>query len=140
MTIPPSPRRANIATRKLEAIISGADIRRICAEAASGAFLAAGTPTVIATLWPVDDAAAVHVTASLYEGLADGLTIDAALERARNECRSTPGLAAPKHWAGFVLVGEGNETIPVRRRAGRWTAAALSGFAALLIYLYYRRD
>jgi hypothetical protein len=106
----------------------------------TSAFLAAGTPSVIATLWPMDDAAAIHFTVQLYEGLGDGLTIDAALERARREVGATPGFAAPRHWAGFVLVGEGNETAPVRRRGGRWTLAAISGLSAFVIYLYYRRD
>lgn len=99
----------------------------------AGAFLAARTPAVLATLWPVDDAAAFRVTTAFYEGLADGLTAAAALDRARRDCLADPAFAAPRHWAAFVLVGDGDVTVPVRRRAARWPwALVLAGLAVLV--------
>jgi tetratricopeptide (TPR) repeat protein len=91
----------------------------------AGAFLAARTPTVLATLWPVDDGVAYRVMTSFYDGLADGLTTGAALSRARAACLSDPLTAAPRHWAAFVLVGEGDVTVPIRRRTPRWPWAVI---------------
>ena len=91
----------------------------------AGAFLAARAPTVLATLWPVDDAVAFRVTTTFYEGLADGLTAAAALARARRDCLMDPATSAPRHWAAFVLVGDGDVTVPLRRRAPRWPWAVL---------------
>ncbi|MCP4574060.1 MAG: CHAT domain-containing protein [bacterium] len=96
----------------------------------AGGFLAANVPAVLATLWPVDDAVAFRVTTQFYEGLADGLTAAAALDRARHACFLDPETCAPRHWAAFVLVGDGDITVPLQRRSRRWPwAAALALFA-----------
>ena len=42
----------------------------------------AGVPTVIASLWPVDDASTARFMEHLYDGLAAGRTASAALEEA----------------------------------------------------------
>ncbi len=91
----------------------------------AGAFLAARTPVVLATLWPVDDAVAFLVTTRFYEGLADGLTAAAALDQARHACCLDPATSAPRHWAAFVLVGDGDVTVPIERRVPRWPWAAV---------------
>jgi tetratricopeptide (TPR) repeat protein len=98
------------------------------------AFLAARTPAVLATLWPVDDAVAFEVTTSFYTGLAEGLTAAAALDRTRRRCRSGTTARAPRHWAGFVLVGDGDVSLPVRRRTPRWPWALGLGALAVLAW------
>ena len=104
----------------------------------TGGFLSANVSTVLATLWPVDDAAALHMTTSFYEGLADGLTADMALARARCKCCSRRELASPCHWAGFTLVGDGDILVPVRRRMSRWPLAVTLGILAIAIFARYR--
>ncbi|RKZ14470.1 hypothetical protein DRQ50_08930 [bacterium] len=100
----------------------------------TGAFLVAGAPTVLATLWPVDDAAAMRVTTVFYEGLADGLPADLALDRSRRICRADSSLAAPRYWAGFTLVGDGETTVSLRRRASRWPWAILLAGMSVVVY------
>ena len=100
--------------------------------------MSANVSTVLATLWPVDDAAALHMTTSFYEGLADGLTADMALARARGKCCSRRELASPCHWAGFTLVGDGDILVPVRRRMSRWPLAVTLGILAIAIFARYR--
>jgi tetratricopeptide (TPR) repeat protein len=105
----------------------------------ASAFLAAHTPAVLATLWPVDDAVALRVITGFYTGLADGLPAAAALAQARRDCRTDPVGRAPRHWAAFVLVGDGEITVPLERRAPRWPWAAGLGLLAAALYLRSRR-
>ncbi|MFO7610651.1 MAG: CHAT domain-containing tetratricopeptide repeat protein [Candidatus Krumholzibacteriia bacterium] len=110
----------------------------------STAFLAAGVPTVAATLWPVSDAAAQAFAHSFYGALAEGATATAALRTARRELRAEPGTARPAAWAAFVLVGDGEARFALARRrhperlAG-WGAALLLAAAGGGVALARRR-
>lgn len=95
----------------------------------STAFLAAGVPTVAATLWPVTDRAARAFASSFYGALADGATAAAALRSARREMRAAPGTADPAAWAAFVLVGDGEARFALVRRH----PARLAGWGAALL-------
>ena len=88
----------------------------------AGGFLAARTPAVVATLWPVDDIATARFMTAFYAALARDLPAAAALAAAAATCRADARTAAPRHWAGFVLVGDGDIAVPIRRggRNGRW--------------------
>lgn len=88
---------------------SSADTREWSADGLNGltsAFLAAGARTVVATLWPVDDAATERFMGAFYRHLARGEPAGAALEAAKLEIRSRAESAAPFYWAGYVLAGE----------------------------------
>jgi CHAT domain-containing protein len=68
------------------------------------AFFAAGTPTVISSLWTVDDAATEELMAAFYRYWASGMGKSEALQMAQRELQTThPG---PFYWAGFVLSGD----------------------------------
>jgi tetratricopeptide (TPR) repeat protein len=82
----------------------------------SSAFLSAGVPTVVATLWPVDDAVTARLMTRLYEGLARGGAVATALRRAQLEVRADPATSHPFYWAGFIVVGEGSRTVPLQPR------------------------
>ncbi len=86
----------------------------------AGGFLAARVPAVVATLWPVDDGAAARFTGPFYAAMAKGRTVAEALALARAACRADPATAAPRHWAGFVVVGDGATTTPLQPRSARW--------------------
>lgn len=72
------------------------------------AFIYAGTPTVVASLWEVDDRSTTDLMKAFYRHLAlDGRKAEA-LAAAQREFlhRSTPRTYKnPYHWASFVLVG-----------------------------------
>lgn len=82
----------------------------------TGAFLAAGAPAVLASLWPVDDSSTAELVGAFYRALARGRTTAGALRDAQAELRSRPATRAPFHWAGFVLVGDGALAVPIARR------------------------
>jgi CHAT domain-containing protein len=70
----------------------------------SRAFIYAGAPTVVATLWQVDDEATGHLMTAFYRELAAGRTAAAALQAAQAATRAT--YPHPYHWAAFVLSGD----------------------------------
>lgn len=87
----------------------------------------AGARTVVAGLWPVDDAQAAPFFAAFYEALDTGSTVAAALGHAQRTRRDAGAPASS--WAGFVVYGDGGLTLGPRRGVPPWVWAAL---AALL--------
>jgi CHAT domain-containing protein len=74
----------------------------------AGAFMYAGSPRVIASLWPVDDLATAELMKRLYRALLgpERLAPAAALRRAQQELRALPHWREPYYWAGFQIQGE----------------------------------
>jgi CHAT domain-containing protein len=71
------------------------------------AFMYAGAPRVVASLWQVDDLATAELMKRFYRGMLVGrLTPAAALHRAQRELASSNRWSAPYFWAGFVLEGD----------------------------------
>jgi CHAT domain-containing protein/tetratricopeptide (TPR) repeat protein len=71
------------------------------------AFLYAGVPRVIVSLWNVNDRATADLMASLYRGmLREGKSPAAALRQAQLELRKKKRYESPFYWAAFVQQGE----------------------------------
>jgi CHAT domain-containing protein/tetratricopeptide (TPR) repeat protein len=99
-------------------------------------FIYAGSKSVIASLWKVDDAATAELMGHFYSALIkDGLPPAAALRAAKEAVRSQERWRAPYFWAGFVLQGEYEGNFArVDGGAGKWrVAAGVLGGAALLL-------
>jgi CHAT domain-containing protein/tetratricopeptide (TPR) repeat protein len=92
-------------------VISGEGVRSL-----AGSFLAAGVPTVVASLWPVDDRSTRALMRRFYAALAQGQTVAGALHAAQREMRGDRRLGTPRQWAGFVVIGDGSPTIPLEQR------------------------
>ena len=72
------------------------------------AFLSAGSASVMATLWEVDDRASVRLMKRFYERLnapAHGRDKAQALADAQREFQRSAELGHPYYWAPFILVG-----------------------------------
>lgn len=69
------------------------------------AFLFAGTPNVIATLWPISDQATALLMAEFYGFLQQGMSTAEALQQAQQQIRQD--YAHPYYWAAFGLTGNG---------------------------------
>jgi CHAT domain-containing protein len=71
-------------------------------------FLYAGAHRVLATLWPVNDAATSELMAYFYDALLtrEGFTPAAALRQAQLSLARNPRWRHPYYWAGFALQGE----------------------------------
>ena len=78
------------------------------------AFIYAGTPAVVSTLWRVNDEATAFLMRRFYEHLISGQSYSEALRTAQQDTLSHPDQpewSAPYYWAGFTLTGDGG---------GRW--------------------
>jgi CHAT domain-containing protein len=75
------------------------------------AFLYAGTPTVIASLWNIDDQATTLFMERFYKHLRAGMGKAHALQRAQNEVRAQH--PHPYYWAAFVLTGDPGTPVQV---------------------------
>ena len=73
------------------------------------AFMHAGTPRVVASVWDVDDRATAVFMKTFYdEMLASGRSPAAALREAQLALRSRERWRDPFYWAAFVIQGEWN--------------------------------
>ncbi len=70
----------------------------------TGAFLLAGTPTVIGSLWKVSDASTTELFLSFYSQFLERGAGDA-LRAAQLQLMHRPEFAHPYYWAAFVLYG-----------------------------------
>lgn len=70
-------------------------------------FLAAGAPTVVATLWSLDEATSLAFSKRFHAALAAGAAPIEAFHTAQLDLLRSPDprLAAPRSWAGLVLIG-----------------------------------
>jgi len=68
-------------------------------------FLTAGVPTVIGSLWDVDDAGAAAFVVRLHERLARGLAPAAALRDVQREFIHDPARHDASVWAAFTVIG-----------------------------------
>ena len=70
------------------------------------AFLAAGARSVLASLWAIEDQAALEFMRSFYQHLGDGKTASVALHQAMKCLRESEKFCAVKNWAPFILIGD----------------------------------
>lgn len=88
----------------------------------------AGARTVVAGLWPVEDAEAAALFSAFYEALDRGETVAGALAHAQSERRAAG--APVSSWAGFVVYGDGALTVEPAPRPRAWHFALLAGLLA----------
>jgi CHAT domain-containing protein len=73
----------------------------------SRAFMRAGAPRVVASLWSVRDDATAELIGRFYEGMFKWkLRPAAALREAQLSILRDPGWRSPRYWAAFVFTGE----------------------------------
>jgi CHAT domain-containing protein len=82
------------------------------------AFMSAGSKSVVASLWKVDDRATAVLMADFYHSmLQQGMSPAAALSSAKLKMMRDKRWSAPYYWAGFVLQGEYTNRIGVDRHS-----------------------
>ncbi|MCP4548030.1 MAG: tetratricopeptide repeat protein [bacterium] len=106
----------------------------------SRAFMYAGTPVVVASLWPVEDAATGALMLAFHRRVQDGQGAAAALAQAQAEIRDQDAWAAPYYWAGFVVIGDGGSQAARSLPTVSW-AAWIAGviLAAVVGAIVWRR-
>lgn len=68
-------------------------------------FLSAGAPSLVVSLWTVDDVATADLMVDLYTQLRDGVRPAGALRFAQQRALARPERAHPFFWAPFMLFG-----------------------------------
>ncbi len=104
------------------------------------AFIYAGAPSVISSLWSVDDQATGLLMTSFYKHLRSGMSKAAALRAAQADTRAA--YPHPYYWAAFVLTGDpgkqSSPAVPPSLLAAGAACAVL--FAALMVvFITHRR-
>ncbi len=109
-------------------------------------FMYAGSKSVVASLWKVDDRATAELMGHFYSKmLREGLSPAAALREAKQSVRTQKRWSAPYFWAGFVLQGEYEGTIETSRDVSPTASIVLvpvltlCALGALLVILLRRR-
>jgi CHAT domain-containing protein/Tfp pilus assembly protein PilF len=70
------------------------------------AFQYAGAPSVLASLWGVNDESTARLMQRFYASLRKGMAKDAALREAQLAMMRRPASSHPYHWAAFQLIGD----------------------------------
>lgn len=104
----------------------------------TGAFLTAGSRSVIASLWDVDDAATAAFMEQLYYHLGRGVPPAEALRRTKQRLLRDPSWSSPHLWAPFVIIGPVDDP-PLRRSGTWWMAVALAGLVLLGLWWWLER-
>ncbi|RIH63012.1 CHAT domain-containing protein [Mariniphaga sediminis] len=70
-------------------------------------FLYAGCPSIVMTLWEVEDNAGTKIMSSFYRNLKKGRATDEALRLAKLKYleNANPRMAHPHYWLGYVSIG-----------------------------------
>ena len=85
----------------------GKDVRGEGLVGLTRAFMYAGAPRVVASLWQVDDLATAELMKRFYRGVFEAkLTPAAALRAAQRDLAASMRWNAPFFWGGFVLHGD----------------------------------
>lgn len=101
-------------------------------------FAYAGCPSLVMSLWSIDEKTSSEIIARFYEHLADGMPKHEALREAKLGylASASDELRQPYYWAGLVLVGD-VQPVALERA---WWPWLLGGFAlACAFILFWRR-
>jgi CHAT domain-containing protein len=102
------------------------------------AFIYAGSPSVISSLWSVDDQATGLLMTSFYKHLKAGMGKAAALRAAQADTRAL--YPHPYYWAAFVLTGDaGRSSMPASWRPALLVGAGGGILLALCLAALVRR-
>lgn len=105
-------------------------------------FAYAGCPSLVMSLWSIDEQSSSAIIARFYELLADGLPKHEALRQAKLDhlAAATDELALPYYWAGLVLVGDVSPVDTAQPRLWMWLIGGALLLCAGLLYRRWRRQ
>lgn len=108
-------------------------------------FFYAGCPSVVMSLWSVDDCATSEVMMHFYKFLDQGMTKSEALRQAKLLYLSSAKKAQkhPFYWAGFVQIGNHNALSELPKEGSylnqKYIAFALVCFLCGILFLYRKK-
>ena len=104
-------------------------------------FAYAGCPSLVTSLWEIDEKSSSEIITRFYEHLADGLPKHLALRQAKlDHLESAPDeLALPYYWAGMVLMGDVEPIEGASGGRGIWMMILAVLFSAVALWTIWRR-
>src|SRR5207245_940340 len=99
------------------------------------AFLHAGSNSVVASLWNVNDARTADLMTSFYRHLAQSESKGEALRNAKLEMLQSAGSASPTLWAPFILIGDAVQPISISGLPWWVRYGRILGFCSLVAAL-----
>lgn len=104
------------------------------------AFAYAGVPSMIMSMWKVDDESTSQLMELFYRNIGNGLTISEALRHAKLEYIRTaePAKKHPFYWGAFVSIGDDRSIEQSHIRSIVLSGVAVA-FILLMVYLYLRK-
>lgn len=101
-------------------------------------FAYAGCPSLVTSLWSIDEKVSSEIITRFYEHLADGMPKHKALRQAKLDHlnNSSDELALPYYWAGMVLVGD---VEPVEVGGSSWWPWAVGALGLVVVVLLWVR-
>ncbi|MCB0795057.1 MAG: CHAT domain-containing protein [Flavobacteriales bacterium] len=102
-------------------------------------FAFAGCPSLITTLWPVDEQVSNALLARFYRYLGEGMPKNRALRQAKLDHlkEAADELRAPFYWAGLVLTGD-TSPVELDRSWPWWAWLACAAFLFVVLVLVRR--
>ena len=100
-------------------------------------FMQAGVPSVVMSLWQVNDQSTSELMPLFYKALSEKKSVSTALRQAKQEFLQTASLRFqhPFYWAGFVLLGDAH---PIQSDLSNFTILLVGiGLFLLVISLLY---
>jgi len=96
-------------------------------------FMYAGTPSLIVSLWQVNDRSTAFIMQQFYQNLSQGLPKDKALRKAKLVyLENAQGIAAhPAYWSAFIQLGD-NRPISMSTQSN-WTWWVVGGGSLLIL-------
>ncbi len=100
-------------------------------------FLYAGCPSIIMTLWNVEDVSSSVMMLEFYRNIKNGYSKDEALRRAKINyiTKADPLKAHPHFWLGYVSIGK--QTPLFKTKAGYFVSLIIFVFLAIVLEKWY---
>ncbi len=100
-------------------------------------FIFAGVPSIVMTLWEVQDESGAEIMKQYYSLLNEGLPKDKALQQAKINVLMNANMVKshPYYWSSYVLSGDTTPIVPKHQLPWEWLMVIIFGVALLL----YRR-
>ncbi|BDS12207.1 CHAT domain-containing protein [Aureispira anguillae] len=103
-------------------------------------FMYAGVPSLVVSLWQINDLSTAIIMQHFYGGLAKGLNKSLALKEAKQKyLAGTKGLAShPIFWASFIQLGDDRPVLLYTKRNKVWWSIFGGGIGLLGLLLLFR--
>ncbi|PLX10984.1 MAG: hypothetical protein C0598_09260 [Marinilabiliales bacterium] len=103
-------------------------------------FVFAGVPSVIMTLWEVQDENGLEIMQLFYKHLSEGYRKDKAMQLAKMEVLNSSNMVKshPNYWSAYIITGDTGELNIGNKKNDLWLLLLFS-IPILFMFIYYKR-